>query len=99
VILPKELNSCFPGCEFFRCGQRALNYQGKRAYCRWADDDCAGATCNYTVCLKGRLLPNGTCGLTIKRKTSEEATPDTMKLPEIRLHGRMQKKIGEDELF
>jgi len=37
--------------------------------------------------------------LTVKRKTNEETTPDTLKTPEIRLHGRIQKKISEDELF
>ena len=97
-ILSNQSNNCSPRCEFFRCGQKALTYQGNRTYCRWADDICSGATCNYTICVKGRLLPNGTCGLTIKRKT-EEATPDSIKIPEIKLRGRIQKKISEDELF
>ena len=85
-------NYCSPKCEFFKCGQRALNCQDRRMYCRWAEDDCAGASCNYTICIKGRLLPNGVCGLTIKRKTSEDFDPNIEKGPSIKLNGRLLRR-------
>ncbi|MFH0748859.1 MAG: hypothetical protein V1915_02920 [Candidatus Bathyarchaeota archaeon] len=94
---------CFSACETFKCGQRALIHTGKRVYCRWAEDDCVGHTCNYAICSRGRLLPNGTCGLSIKRKTNEEIAPETLKenlpLNNIKVRGKLLRRVKEDDLI
>lgn len=91
---------CDPKCEFFRCGQRALIYQRGGAYCRWGDDVCSAATCNYATCLRARLLANGVCGLSVKRKTAEVEEPEEPKLvvrPD-KLDKKILKKVGSDIL-
>lgn len=92
---------CSPRCESFKCGQRALIYQGRQVYCRWADDDCSGATCNYAICIRGRLLPNGGCGLTIKRKTNDEdLSPEIIgDEPELKLKGKILKRIKGEDIY
>ena len=77
----------------------ALNYQGRRVYCRWAEDDCSGATCNYAICTRGRLLPNGMCGLNIKRKTDEDSGPEISDEPEIKLKGKILKRMKGEDIF
>ncbi len=49
------------------------------------------------MCMKRRLLPNGICGETVKRKTTEKE-PEDMALP-VKLRGKIIKKIGEEEIF
>ena len=45
-----------------------------------------------------RLLPNGKCGETIKRKTVEiEPEEDTVE--SIKVRGKTYRKIGEKEIF
>ena len=96
--------SCFPSCDAFKCGQHALIHAGKRIYCRWADDDCVGCTCNYAICVRGRLLPNGVCGLSVKRKTNEESAPETVnavsaKLNTVKVKGKLLRRFREDDLI
>jgi len=87
--LPNTGRTCFSGCEFFRCEQRAVVLRGQNPYCRFADDECTPATCKYTRCVKGRLLPNGQCGLTMKTRELEirpEEFDDPMELPDKLTH-------------
>jgi len=73
------------GCESFRCDQRALVLRGQTAYCRFADEECSPSTCKYSRCARGRLLPNGVCGLTLKTRTLEirpEEFIDPMEIPD-----------------
>ena len=49
------------------------------------------------MCVKRRLLPNGVCGETVKRKTIEKE-PEEIGLP-MKLRGKIVKKIGEEEIF
>lgn len=76
---------------------------GKRVYCRWADDDCVGCTCNYAVCVRGRLLANGVCGLSVKRKTNEESAPETVnvgiELNSVKVRGKLLRRFREDDLI
>jgi hypothetical protein len=99
--LSNETKRCSPRCEFFRCGQKALTFQRGDTYCRWADDYCRGAACNYTTCVKGRLLQNGICGLTVKRITNEEKLPEEAGEVKIKLKGKTLRRLGKDidELF
>jgi len=72
--------------------------EGSKLYCRWADDICAGTTCNYVICVRGRLLANGVCGLTVKRKTIEEEKMEEEKIP-IRIKSKTLQRLGGDEIL
>jgi len=50
------------------------------------------------MCLKRRLLPQGVCGETIKRKTVE-TEPEEVSSPTVKLRGRALRKIREKEIF
>jgi len=49
------------------------------------------------MCVKRRLLPNGICGETVKRKTTEKEPEEIG--PPVKLRGKIVKKIGEEEIF
>ena len=68
-------------------------------YCRWADDDCVGHSCNYAVCIRGKLLSGGACGLYVKRQTSEELGPETIKVENIRLRGKLRHRFKEEDMI
>jgi len=72
VGLSTEPMKCDPQCRFFTCKQRALVRRGKESYCRWVDDTCDVKTCAYASCMKFILLPDGFCGMTVKRRTRDE---------------------------
>ncbi len=62
---------CTPSCRFFRCGKRALKiYRAGRnviAYCTWTQSPCIGTKCKFAMCVKDAILPDGTCGLELRR--------------------------------
>ena len=99
----EKSSHCFPACESFKCGQHTLTSMGRRIYCRWADDDCVGPTCNYALCVRGRLLSNGVCGLSVKRKTNEEIGPEAIevdnKVDNIKFRGKLSRRFKEDEII
>ena len=47
-------------------------YRGDSVWCRWAEEECKISNCSFAVCAKRRLLPEGICGETVKRKTIEK---------------------------
>jgi len=94
-----ETRKCSPNCEFFRCSQKALQFRSGKAYCRFADDVCEGYTCKYAFCIRNRLLPDGVCGLTLKRTTTSIETPPEEVIKGIKVKGKLQKKIREKEIF
>jgi hypothetical protein len=49
------------------------------------------------MCVKRRLLPNGICGETVKRKTAEKGPEEMVLL--VKLRGKIRKKIGDEEIF
>jgi hypothetical protein len=51
------------------------------------------------VCYKHQLLDNGICGLTIKRKTQEDSEPENFKIPEVRVRGKLAKKVGDRSIY
>jgi hypothetical protein len=66
--LEENGKQCSPVCDFFQCGQRKLI--GKKGsgtpsetVCGWVGDPCEGSKCAYGMCFKGKLRPNGSCGL------------------------------------
>lgn len=70
---------------------------GGRKICNLTMDDCVPRSCAYTVCVANKLLPDGLCGRTLRRKTrpiSIEKPPD---LDRDKLKGKL-RDLG-DELF
>ena len=65
---------CTPLCPFraFICTKRALSIRryGTKivSYCSWTGDNCIGYRCQFALCSRHALLPDGTCGLTVRRK-------------------------------
>jgi len=97
VILSRSTKKCYPECDSFRCQQRALTFRKRRAYCRWADDFCEGPTCNFGSCSRGRMLADGTCGFSIKRRTKEAQQFDDIGKIEVPMTSKVLKKFkGED---
>lgn len=92
-----QQKKCYPTCEFFRCGQKALIFRGKNVWCRFADDECDPKTCKYAQCIRGRLLTNGNCGLTIPVKNVEL---DVSEVEEpIRVSKKLASKLKDTEFY
>lgn len=85
-------------CEMFRCGKNSIYYRGNVAWCRWTEEPCEVKNCSYATCVKRKLLLQGVCGETVKRKTVETLPEETLKTP-IRLKGKAMRKLGEKELY
>jgi hypothetical protein len=75
-----------------------LQFNGKSDWCRWADEQCIPANCNYAICVNRRILPGGLCGETIKRKTVTKE-PEEEFIPSVKVKGKVFRKIGEKEIF
>jgi hypothetical protein len=88
---------CYPSCKFFRCAKKSVAHRGNNVWCTWTEEECNISNCSYALCVKRRLLPNGVCGETVKRKTTDKK-PEEIGLP-VKLRGKIVKKLGEDELF
>jgi len=89
---------CSPKCELFRCGKNATMYRGDTVWCRWTDENCVINNCSFSTCIKRRLLPQGVCGESVKRKTVE-TEPEKTIIPTVRLKGKALRKLGEKEIF
>ena len=100
MVVPKLSGRkyCSPECKFFQCGKRAVAYRGNSVWCKWTEEKCNVANCSYVICVKRRLLPNGICGETVKRKTVEKG-PEEESGPIIKLRGKALRKIGKEEVF
>ncbi|MEM3027202.1 MAG: hypothetical protein QW220_00550 [Candidatus Bathyarchaeia archaeon] len=90
---------CSPRCQFFRCNQRALGHKENMVWCSFANDVCQGYKCNYAQCLRGRLLVNGLCGMTIKRQTTEEPPIENEQPKVVKVRSKLIRKLGEREIF
>jgi len=75
-----------------------LEFRGKTAWCRWTSEPCDPRNCSYAMCITRRLLPNGICGESLKRRTTEKG-PEDEPLQTIKVRGKVYRKIGERELF
>jgi len=73
-------------------------YRGNTVWCTWTEEECQVANCSYATCIKRRLLPNGICGETVKRKTTE-IEPEKEMIPKVKLKGKTLRKLGEKEIF
>jgi len=88
---------CFASCQFFQCGQHALYFKENDPQCRYADDICEPKTCKFVRCVKGRFLPDGTCGMTIKTKRLD-VRPEEVEDP-IELPGKLAQRIKEKQVY
>jgi len=75
-----------------------LEFRGKTAWCKWTNEPCDPGNCSYAMCIARRLLPNGICGESLRRKTIEKE-PEEERFQTIRVRGKVYRKIGEKELF
>lgn len=94
-----DTKMCSPRCRDFKCVKNALSYRGGQAWCNWTNELCDIKSCNYAACYKRRLLDNGVCGLTVKRKTREDVEPEEFTVEEIRVRPKITRKIGEKTIF
>jgi hypothetical protein len=92
-----ETKHCFPKCKSFRCSKNAIELRGDIVWCRWLDENCNAANCTFATCVKRKLLPNGICGETVKRKTTE-TLPEEEVHP-LRLRRKALRRIDEREFF
>ena len=58
---------------------------------------CNVANCQYSLCVKRRLLPQGICGETVRRKTVERDFEDFNE--PVRLRGKVLRKFGDREIY
>lgn len=93
-----QAKTCSPTCESFKCVKAAVIFRKDGTWCIWTDETCDVADCTYAICVKRRLLPKGTCGESIKRKTVEKP-PEEITCPTVKLKGRAFRKLGEKEIF
>jgi len=98
VFVLSEAKKCYPQCEVFRCAKKALGYRGNTAWCKWTEEECNVSNCSYATCIKRRLLPEGICGETLKRKTVE-IEPEEAVGPPVKLKGKALRRVGEKEIF
>jgi hypothetical protein len=90
--------ACSPTCPSFKCAKNAAFYQRDGVMCRWTEETCNVANCQYSMCMKRRLLPRGICGETVRRKTVERDFEEDIDEP-VRLKGKALRKFGERELY
>jgi len=95
---------CTPQCPFraFKCTKNSLVIRRRRdrleALCEWTGDRCIGWRCQFAVCIRHALLPDGTCSLMIERKDrkppiDEEAAKMETRYADLR---RKLKRVGLD---
>lgn len=75
-----------------------MAFRGKNTWCRLAEEPCNPINCNYAICTLRRLLPQGICGETMRRRTVERS-PEEEEIPAIKVRGKVLRKIGEKEIF
>ena len=90
--------ACSPTCPSFKCAKNAAFYRRDGVMCRWTEETCNVANCQYSMCMKRRLLPRGICGETVRRKTVERDFEEDIDEP-VRLKGKALRKFGERELY
>jgi len=49
--------------------------------------------------MKRRILPNGVCAFSVKRKTREEEQPEDLLKEEIKVRGKLLRKTGEKRIL
>ncbi|MFX1486680.1 MAG: hypothetical protein ACFFBS_06280 [Promethearchaeota archaeon] len=104
VVSSKKI--CTPTCKFFKCAQHAITIrEGRREEqtiaCRFipGEDLCQGPKCNFAYCVKRKLRPDLTCGLSLpKEKPLHVEKKEEWRKP-IPIKGKVLKRIKEEDLY
>jgi len=94
-----QSKACTPTCNSFKCAQNNVFFRRDSVGCRLTEEKCTVANCTYSMCMKRRLLPGGTCGEMVKRKTVERDVEDDFSDESIRFKGKALRKLGDKEIF
>lgn len=70
-----------------------------RAWCNWTNEPCNPANCTYAMCRNRRLLPDGVCAYSIKRRTKDEEQPEDLLKEEIKVRSKLLRKMGEKRIL
>ncbi|MCL1976981.1 MAG: hypothetical protein FWG55_02560 [Candidatus Bathyarchaeota archaeon] len=97
-----QSKACSPSCSSFRCGKNAAWFRRDGVWCKDGDEYCTVVKCTYAMCSKRRLLSQGICGETVKRKTVERQPDeffedDDPKLNAMHLKGKALRKLSRHE--
>ncbi len=93
-----QAKACSPTCTSFKCGKNSAFYTREGISCRWTEEMCNVANCQYSTCMKRRLLPQGICGETVRRQTVERDFDEEIDEP-VRLKGKALRKFGDREIY
>ncbi|MHA1356792.1 MAG: hypothetical protein ACTSRC_01635 [Candidatus Helarchaeota archaeon] len=104
----QSVRYCNPNCQYFKCSKRAMGPKRKvrgrtRIICNFVSGDyCTGSRCTYSFCVKHKLRPNGTCGLTnqSQRKIDDEkieAEYEKELIKKDQTEGHYEKKYLKDK--
>ncbi|MGA3289715.1 MAG: hypothetical protein ABSD42_05705 [Candidatus Bathyarchaeia archaeon] len=94
-----QSKACSPTCPSFKCSQNSIFYRRDSIWCKQTEEMCNVVNCTYSMCLKRRLLPQGVCGETVKRKTVEKDLDDDFLAESIKLRGKALRKLGDKEIY
>jgi len=95
VLSREPTEICNPLCRFFRCGKKVLDFKRNPPWCGWVNAACTGFKCPYSQCIQVKLLPDGRCGLFVKRKTVEQEAPEFAKPLKADTINRVRKKLDK----
>jgi hypothetical protein len=95
-----QAKACSPTCSGFKCTKNSIFYHREGAWCGMTEEVCDLTNCTYAMCMKRRMLPQGICGETVKRKTVEKdlEEADGVDVP-VKLKGKAFRKFGERDIF
>ncbi len=68
-------------------------------WCRMTEEQCNVANCTYAMCMRRRLLPQGICGETVRRKTVEKDLDDDFFDNSVKLKGKALRKLGDQDYY
>ncbi|MEM2429182.1 MAG: hypothetical protein QW779_01425 [Nitrososphaerales archaeon] len=93
---PDSQGLCWPKCIWFKCAKRALWIRGNTLWCNWSNENCIGSSCSYALCVRAKMLPQGRCGLVVKRVTTDKIKLEDFKL-DVKIPGKLAQRIGDDK--
>ncbi len=84
-ITVSQRKPCNPTCRNFICLKKALRIirRGKNvvAWCTWVNDFCQGGKCKFAGCKAHALLPDGTCGIEMRKEVKvKDIVEEAMKM-------------------
>ena len=94
-----QSKACSPTCSSFKCTKNAAIYRRDSVWCREAEEPCNVAKCTYSMCFKRRMLPQGVCGETVRRKTIEKDLDVDFPDDSVKLKGKALRKLGDQDFY